>query len=268
MKLGEKSRKGKIANQQVSVQNEEPNKNNENIENVKNELYGEDIINYYEMYGFEQGDDWEKIKSILREELKKWQKRSSTTPDKDTLEEIFKKIEEIGKALQIFNPKNPQERLEYDAALKAANRDKQDEEKHENSKKSLENILSAIRKNPVSLTHLKEVQKQLAERVNDTQREQAGDVIDYYEKYGITPNDDIKDIRLRLQKQSGILRQRASNSVLNGPNESLENEISIITDALRIFNPKHPERLEEYNIKLMESKKEKGLKNTDDKDYR
>ena len=81
---------------------------------------GRDVIDYYEVYGFNKDDNWDKIKSILGKEAKKWMKRQSTANNQKSLEEINEKLAEIDKVLQIFNPQNAQERLKYDAALKAS----------------------------------------------------------------------------------------------------------------------------------------------------
>lgn len=209
-----------------------------------------DIINYYEVYGFNKGDNWDKVKSILGEEAKKWMKRQSTANNQKYLEEINEKLAEIDKALQIFNPQNAQERLEYDAALKVSNQEK----KMKIKIVSLENISNVIRKNPVSLTHYKYIQNQLAESVNNMQMKQNNEVIDYYEKYGINQNEDVKAARRKILRTLGEWEKNAANIALKGPNKTIEEEIYMAQQALKIFNPKQPERLEEYKKKLNQSK--------------
>ena len=83
---------------------------------------------------------------------------------------------------------------------------------------------------------------------------QNNEVIDYYEKYGINQNEDVKAARRKILRTLGEWEENAANIALKGPNKTIEEEIYMAQQALKIFNPKQPERLEEYKKKLNQSK--------------
>lgn len=154
-----------------------------------------ETTDFYERYGITPNDDWDKIQLKLRTELKKWMKRSSTTPNKEVLEEVYAEIDKIGQALEIFNPKNEGMRENYDVMLERSKEKSQIENKEKNTPESeivakngvgigehktvgkskvsgniLSNIACSIRENPVSLARLKEIQQEISNQAINRDR--------------------------------------------------------------------------------------------------
>lgn len=143
----------------------ETNKN-EDTQNYVDEK-DSDVIDYYEKYGIDRDEKWEAIKEKLKKEQKKWMKRSSSTNEKEVLDEVFHHIDEISEALALFKPGNEEKRKQYDAKLDEQKQRQvsDDNVKEEKSKISLEGIGASIRNNPTSLEHLREIQQQMASQI-------------------------------------------------------------------------------------------------------
>lgn len=150
----------------------EPNKN-EDTQNYVDEK-DSDIIDYYEKYGIDRDEKWEAIKEKLKKEQKKWMKRSSSTNEKEVLDEVFQHIDEISEVLNLFKPGNKEKRKQYDTMLEQQKREQVDdndkEEKTEKqSKLDLGCIVTVIKNNPTSLEHLKTIQQQMANQIKQRQ---------------------------------------------------------------------------------------------------
>ena len=108
----------------------------------------------------------------------------------------------------------------------------------------------------------------MAEQVNNMQMEQNNQVIDFFEKYGIDQNEDVRVARKKISRELGKWREIAANIALKEPDATVEKEIYMAQQALKVFNPKQPERLEEYKKKLNQSKTANTKIETSDKTYR
>lgn len=161
----------------IGVTQEQSNGNdkndvNQNYANEKEEVNCE-VIDYYEKYGIDRAEKWETIKEKLKKEQRKWMKRSSSTNEKEVLEEIFQHIDEISEVLALFKPGNEEKRKQYDVILeqqkKQVGDDAKEEETEKNSKLDLGGIVAVIRNHPTSLEHLKTFQQQMANQIKQRQ---------------------------------------------------------------------------------------------------
>ena len=145
---------------------------NQNYANEKEEVNCE-VIDYYEKYGIDRAEKWETIKEKLKKEQKKWINRSSSTNEKEVLEEICQHIDEISKVFVLLKPGNEEKRKQYDVMLerqkKQVGDDVKEEKTEKNSKLGLGGIVAVIRNNPTSLEHLKAIQQQMANQIKQRQ---------------------------------------------------------------------------------------------------
>lgn len=157
--------KGKL-NTVVVKQNQSADRKNENTQNCVDEK-DSDVIDYYEKYDIRRDEKWETIKDKLKKEQKKWIKRSSSTNEKEVLDEVFQHIDEISEVLDLFKPENYEKRKQYDAKLDEQKQRQvsEDNVKEEKSKIDLEVIVASIRNNPTRLGHLREIQQQMANQI-------------------------------------------------------------------------------------------------------
>ena len=140
--------------------------------------------NFYQKYGILPTDDWDTIKGKLKQELRKWILRENATNDRQVLEEIEREQEEIHEALRLFNPKNAEKRKQYDEMIAEEQTAEiaRDEEETKStglcripgtsSKKiGFASVERSVRNNPVGIQHLKEVQQEIADEVNNRDRQ-------------------------------------------------------------------------------------------------
>ena len=121
-------------------------------------------------------------------------------------------------------------------------------------------IKQTIENGKIGLIEIKRIQSVIANQINKKNRQeksnnQDAEIIDYYEKYGITHNDDWKTIKKKLSRAAGIWISRSSTVDPNRPDrdkilKEIEEEVNEIWKVKQIFNPKNNELLEEYNAKL------------------
>lgn len=152
-------------------------KNTQNFQNnvEENNEIKDDLVDYYERYGIDKNEKWETIKEKLKKEQIKWLKRSSSTNEKTVLDEIFQYINEISTALTLFKPGNEDKRKKYDLELEQQKKreiiknDNKEGAIIKNNRICLNSIAASIRKNPISLEHLKDVQRQMANQIKQRQ---------------------------------------------------------------------------------------------------
>lgn len=230
---------------------------------VLKEIYGEN--------GFKYMSDLEEIDTTSTAGMIKYLMAKVYDNDRDNIDFItLRDLQKINEKVKIAEKKGKQVDLSeiikkeelLELIRQKASKDKEAVSKDEGIKVTngntqnvmIDNIATAITQNPVSLEHFKEVQAEIANQVNQRAKEKQETVIDYYEKYAINPDDDIKEARKKIMSELGKWRGRQSSSVLNGQNKTIEDEIKMATEALKIFNPKHRELLKDYNKRLRESK--------------
>ncbi|MBQ3416027.1 MAG: hypothetical protein IJH39_11980 [Clostridia bacterium] len=99
--------------------------------------------------------------------------------------------------------------------------------------------------------------KRLIDLFEQSQKEklESERVIDFYEKYGISHDEDWKNIKQKLSKESRIWMNKQSTTPDKEDLKQIEEELDIIDEALDIFNPKNEERRKEYDAKLEKQKK-------------
>lgn len=86
-------------------------------------------------------------------------------------------------------------------------------------------------------------------------------VVDYYDKYGIKPDDNWKVIKQKLGKESAAWSKRQSTTNEKEVLEQIEKELLEIDKAYGIFNPKNKAERENYDALLERQKQE--VKQTD-----
>ncbi|MBO6233030.1 MAG: hypothetical protein J6N78_03100 [Clostridia bacterium] len=157
--------------QNQTVDSKKEHNKNEDTQNYVDEK-DSDVVDYYEKYGIDRDEKWETIKEKLKKEQKKWMKRSSSTNEKEVLDEVFQQIDEISEVLALFKPGNEEKRKQYDAKLDEQKQRQvsDDNVKEEKSKIGLEGIGVSIRNNPTSLEHLREIQQQMASQIKTREK--------------------------------------------------------------------------------------------------
>lgn len=98
----------------------------------------------------------------------------------------------------------------------------------------------------------------LIEKRENAQMEEQEEIVDYYEKYGISHNEDWTTIRPKLKELSKTWMKRQSTSKNGDILEEINRELDQIDEALRIFDPKNKKLLEDYNNKLKRSNHKKN----------
>ena len=89
-----------------------------------------DVVDYYEKYGIERGEDSKVVYEKLKKMMRLWiNRQNSTTPsDQETLKKVQKEIEQLDEALRIFDPQNKQLLQDYDERLSQRETGKAEEE--------------------------------------------------------------------------------------------------------------------------------------------
>ena len=121
-------------------------------------------------------------------------------------------------------------------------------------------IKKTIRNGKIGLIELKKIQSIIANQINDKNRQEKSnnqdvEIIDYYEKYGITHNDNWQTIKKKLSIAAGMWESRSSTVDPNRPDRDeilgkIEEELNEIWNVRQIFDPNNTELLEEYNARL------------------
>lgn len=231
---------------------------------------GEHIVDYYEKYGINPEDDIEAINKQLRKIQRKWiNRQNSTDPSqKETFQMIEQELTQLDVAMQIFDSKNPGAKAKYDERLRRQKEASERQEVEEQQSKredgtetprksgiSVRSVSTAIRKKPVSLARLKEVQQEIGEQVQSRSR-QAEPVINYYEKYGITQGEEWQSIKKKIGKQIAEWERHKGNVGANSreKSERCDRELAQLHKARRLFSPGHEDELMAYNELLSQEK--------------